>query len=37
MGKIEARGMTVDLQNKRIQLRNRVRGYHEPINEITTP
>jgi Uncharacterized protein conserved in bacteria len=37
MGKVEARGMTVDLENKRIQLRNRVRGHHEPINEITTP
>jgi lipopolysaccharide export system protein LptC len=37
MGKVEAQGMTVDLENKRIQLRNRVRGYHEPINEIATP
>lgn len=37
MGKVEARGMTVDLDNQRIQLLNRVRGYHEPINESTTP
>jgi lipopolysaccharide export system protein LptC len=37
MGKVEAQGMTVDLKNKRIQLLNRVRGYHEPIHETTTP
>lgn len=37
MGKVEAQGMTVDLKNKRIQLLNRVRGYHEPILENTTP
>ena len=36
-GKIDAQGMTVDLNNKRIQLLNRVRGYHEPIHDITTP
>lgn len=36
-GKIEAQGMTVDLKNQRIQLLNRVRGYHEPIHDITTP
>ncbi|MCR6650650.1 MAG: LPS export ABC transporter periplasmic protein LptC [Cellvibrionaceae bacterium] len=37
MGKVEAQGMSVDLDNKRIQLRNRVRGHHEPINETATP
>ncbi len=36
-GKIEAKGMTVDLTNKRIQLLNRVRGYHEPIADETAP
>jgi lipopolysaccharide export system protein LptC len=36
-GKIEAQGMTVDLKNQRIQLLNRVRGYHEPIHDIATP
>lgn len=36
LGKVEAKGMTVDLDNKRIQLLNRVRGYHEPIKEDST-
>lgn len=30
-GQVEARGMTVDLETKHIQLLERVRGVHEPI------
>lgn len=36
-GRLEAQGIRVDLANKRIQLLNRVRGYHEPVSDQTAP
>ncbi len=36
-GRLDAKGMIVDLENKRIELLNRVRGYHEPIANTPAP
>lgn len=36
-GRLDALGMRVDLENKRIELLNRVRGYHEPIADGPIP